>query len=228
MDFANLNQENNYIGKKLNPIKKIYQVLYNYYGPQHWWPGESPFEIMVGAVLTQNTSWQNVKKAINNIKTRNLLYPQKLFKIPLHRLAQIIKPCGFYKLKARRLKNLLRFLMENYNGDVALLSNRNLKTAELREKLLEIKGIGPETADSILLYALNRPVFVVDAYTRRVFSRHNFFSEDEKYSTIQQLFTENLPVAVQIYNEYHALIVQLAKEFCKKTPNCQPCPLNNL
>jgi len=205
---------------------KIYERLFDKFGPQHWWPGETPFEIMVGAILTQNTNWQNVEKAINNIKNSGLLDPKRLLankkKIP-----NLIRPSGFYQLKTNRLIEFLRYFVERYDGEI---KNFELKdTKSLRDELLSIKGIGPETADSILLYALNRPVFVVDAYTRRFLFRHKLIDDDADYDEIQRLFEENIPRNTRLYNEYHALIVRLGKEYCKKNePLCDICPLYNL
>jgi len=178
---------------------------------------------MVGAVLTQNTTWRNVEKAIGNLKAKKLLSINKLARLPVTELAQLIRPSGFYNIKAQRLHNLLYFLTQNYQGSLAKMSN--ISTKKLRTDLLSVKGIGEETADSILLYALLRPVFVVDAYTKRIFSRHKFFPYDTEYSKVQKLFTDNLPKSTKIYNEYHALIVRLAKEHCKKEPTCLKCPL---
>ncbi|MEO0093080.1 MAG: endonuclease III domain-containing protein [candidate division WOR-3 bacterium] len=206
-----------------NVIFQIYQKLFRHYGPQFWWPGKTKFEIIVGAILTQNTAWRNVEKAIKNLKDRKLLFPDKLFNLPASDLANLIRPTGYYNIKAKRLKSFLVFLRKRYQFNLARMNKTD--TLTLRQELLSVKGIGEETADSILLYAFNRPVFVVDAYTRRVFSRHKFFSSKATYSEIQKFFTANLPKDVKIYNEYHALIVRLAKEFCKKVPNCQNCPI---
>ncbi|MEO0106396.1 MAG: endonuclease III domain-containing protein [candidate division WOR-3 bacterium] len=204
----------------------IYEHLFNTFGAQHWWPGESPFEIMIGAILTQNTNWQNVEKAINNIKKADLLHPHKLLankdKIP-----KLIKPSGFYKLKSKRLIAFLKYFVERYGGDVKNFSQK--ETDYLRDELLSISGIGPETADSILLYALNRPVFVVDAYTRRILSRHKLINENWDYEQIRKFFENNLPADTQLYNEYHALLVRLGKQYCKKNdPLCDTCPIHNI
>ena len=212
--------------KRTKQIYPIYLKLYNHYGPQFWWPGESPLEVIVGAVLTQNTAWRNVEKAIRNIKLKKLLSIKKLTRLPVAELAQLIKPSGFYNIKAQRLHNLLSFLTQNYQGSLAKMNN--IPTEQLRNNLLSVNGIGFETADSILLYAFSKPAFVVDAYTRRIFSRHQFFPYATEYSAIQNLFTDNLPKRTKIYNEYHSLIVRLAKEHCKKTPNCSECLLSDL
>ena len=206
---------------------EIYGILLKRFGPQDWWPGDSPFEIMVGAVLTQNTNWTNVSKAIDNLKQENLLSFEKLHELDVELLAEKIRPAGYFNLKAKRLKNLLDFIDEGYDGSLEEMFAEDI--IGLREKILTVKGIGPETADSILLYAGNKPVFVVDAYTHRIFSRHSIIAEDEGYYEIQEYFSLSLPEDVKLFNEYHALIVQLGKEFCKKSkPLCSQCPLNEL
>lgn len=206
-------------------LMKIYNSLYNYFGPLNWWPGSTPFEIMVGAILTQNTSWSNVEKAINNLKKENLLNPQKLNCINREKLAQLIKPSGYFNIKSNRLKNFIAFYIENYKGSAKKMFYENGK--ELREKLLKVNGIGQETADSILLYAGNKPFFVVDAYTKRIFSRHDLISENDSYYQIQEFFMLNLPKNVELFNEFHAQIVMLGKTICtKRNPKCSICPLN--
>ena len=206
---------------------EIYEILLKHFGPQDWWPGDSPFEIMVGAVLTQNTNWTNVSKAIDNLKQENLLSFEKLHELDVELLAEKIRPAGYFNLKAKRLKNLLDFIDEEYDGSLEEMFAEDLYS--LREKILTVKGIGPETADSILLYAGHKPVFVVDAYTHRIFSRHSIIAEDEGYYEIQEYFSLSLPEDVKLFNEYHALIVRLGKEFCKKSkPLCSQCPLNEL
>jgi endonuclease-3 related protein len=208
-------------------INKIYNTLFKEFGPQHWWPGETRFEIIIGAILTQNTSWLNVEKAIANLKSASVLEPAKLHALDIAVLASLIKPAGYFNVKAKRLKNFLNWLFENHNG--SLQSVDRVNTSSLREQLLAIKGIGPETADSILLYAFNRPVFVVDAYTARVMVRHRLVSEyDLTYDSLQDLFTSHLEADAKMFNEYHALIVRLGKDFCKPRPNCDCCPLRHL
>jgi endonuclease-3 related protein len=207
-------------------LKEIYDLLYKRFGPQDWWPGDTPFEVIVGAILTQNTNWTNVEKAIINIKNADALTPDKLRCIDIAKLAALIRPAGYFNIKAKRLKNFLDWFFENYSGKLKNLEN--VPTAELREQLLSVKGIGPETADSILLYALNRPVFVVDAYTARICARHHLIDEDADYHRIQETFEFNLPSDIQLFNEYHALIVHLGKDFCKPTPKCEECPLSPL
>lgn len=203
----------------------IYQRLFKTFGQQHWWPGESPFEIMVGAILTQNTNWQNVEKAIDNIKKAGLLNPKDLLK-NRKKIPKLVRPSGFYKLKSKRLINFLKFFVGEYDGEFKKMAQE--PTGILRTKLLRIEGIGPETADSILLYALKKPVFVVDAYTRRILLRHKIIKEENTYEEIQKIFEKNLPVDVQFYNEYHALIVRLGKNYCKKNePLCDTCPISD-
>ncbi|HAV43054.1 TPA: hypothetical protein DCX15_03470 [bacterium] len=204
----------------------IYEKLFKAFGPRHWWPGESPFEIIIGAILTQNTAWTNVEKAINNLKDHSLLDPKRLNGTPQDRLAGLIRPAGYYQIKAERLKEFTRFLFANYDGDLEKMFSRDMW--ELRAELLGVKGIGLETADSILLYAGNKPIFVVDAYTRRILLRHNLIEEKATYSQIQDLFMDNLPQDIKLYNEFHALIVQVGKEICKPKPNCSLCPLREL
>ncbi len=192
-------------------------------GPQHWWPGETPFEVCVGAILTQNTNWKNVEKAIANLKSQNLLTPRQLYALPPKMLAELIRPAGYFNIKTRRLRNFLKFIIEEYEGDLDRMFTERLET--LREKLLSIKGIGPETADSILLYAGQKPVFVVDAYTRRIFLRHERISEEADYHEIQQYFSDHLSEEVPLFNEFHALIVHVGKNWCRpKMPDCEHCP----
>lgn len=210
-----------------NNYSEAYRLLYDHFGPQSWWPGDTPFEIMVGAILTQNTNWSNVQKAIHNLKSEGLLSYQSLSQLNVDEIAQFIRPAGYYNLKARRLRNLLDMVTIIYEGDLALFLEDDLGSA--RENLLAVKGVGPETADSILLYACGHPVFVVDTYTHRVFSRHNMVEEETDYSGIQEVFVEHLPQDMQLYNEFHALIVRVASTFCKKTkPLCGNCPLQGL
>lgn len=207
-----------------NIIYRIYKRLFSYYGAQNWWPGEDPFEIAIGAILTQNTNWSNVEKAIKNLKDAKLLNPKKLHEIPKTVLAELIRPAGYYNVKTDRLKSFVRFLVTNFSGDMERMKIED--SLSLRKKLLSVHGIGPETADSILLYALNKPVFVIDAYTKRVLSRHGILSYKATYDEYQRLFHKELDEDVSLFNEYHALIVRVGKDFCKSTPQCQKCPLN--
>ncbi len=204
----------------------IYSILYSAFGPQRWWPGETPFEIAVGAILTQNTNWGNVEKAIKNIKKDKSLSARALHEMPNKRLASLIKPTGYFNIKAKRLKEFLSFLVNHYKGSMKPMKTE--ETYALREKLLNVNGIGPETADSILLYALEKPVFVIDAYTKRVLQRHKLASEKATYHELQELFHKNLPTDVELFNEYHALFVRLGKEYCKPKPKCEGCPLENM
>lgn len=210
-----------------NEYQRAYELLSDHFGPQYWWPGETAIEIVVGAVLVQNTNWQNVEKAIANLQDSGVLSFEALVAMPTEQLAEYIRPSGFFNVKAKRLKALLGMIDEYYSGELDGLLEDGLW--EAREKLLSVKGVGQETADSILLYAAHQPIFVVDAYTHRVFSRHNLLDEETDYSTIQEIFMGNLEEDVQIYNEYHALIVAVAKRYCKKTkPLCDSCPLRDI
>ncbi len=205
-------------------LQLIFKRLYAAFGPQHWWPGESAFEVMVGAILTQSTSWSNVEKAISNLKKKKLLDAAKLDSLPVGKLAGLIKSAGYYNIKAARLKNFLRFFLTRYNADIKRMRQEN--AGILRQQLLAVKGIGPETADSILLYALQKPVFVVDAYTKRIFSRHNLIGPEAPYSQVQEFFTRHLKKDPELFNEYHALLVRLGKDYCRKqNPKCEICPL---
>jgi endonuclease-3 related protein len=208
-------------------IKRTYEILFKEFGPQHWWPGESPLEVIVGAILTQNTNWGNVEKAIRNLKS-NLkpFHPSTLHKISERKLAQLIRPAGYFNLKAKRLKNFVKFLFKEYDGQIEKMKEEPLAT--LRAKLLMVNGIGPETADSILLYALDKPAFVIDAYTKRFLYRHNIIPKDLDYHDVQKYFEKNLDNDRQLFNEYHALIVRLGKNFCKPTPKCEECVLKKI
>lgn len=201
----------------------IYHILYKTFGPQHWWPGDSPFEIAVGAILTQNTNWGNVEKAINNLKNSGTLNADILHKMPHAKLASLIKPAGYFNIKAKRLKHFLEFLINDYGGVIEDMKDEDLH--QIRHQLLEVNGIGPETADSILLYALDKPIFVIDAYTKRVLTRHDIIPESATYHEIQEIFLKNLPEDVPLYNEYHALFVMAGKHYCKPKPRCRECPL---
>lgn len=207
-------------------IIAAYHVLNEHFGNLHWWPGDSPLEIIVGAILTQNTAWQNVEKAIANLKTARLLSTDALLAISESYLAELIRPSGYYNIKARRLKAFFTCLQDGFHGNLDVMLGEETRT--LREKLLQVKGIGEETADSILLYAGGRPVFVVDAYTRRILTRHGVIRERLAYGEIQRLFMEHLPPDAPLYNQYHALLVNTGKNYCRKKPRCQVCPLNQL
>lgn len=205
-------------------LLNMYDAMLHELGPSYWWPGESMFEVAVGAVLTQNTSWTNVTKAMDNLKQAGLLSGEQLYAMPESELAERIRPAGYFRLKASRLKNLLIFLKNECRFNMASLKEQDMN--QLREKLLTVSGIGPETADSILLYALQMPCFVVDAYTRRLVTRHGLLPEDVDYEELRAYFMDVLPQDVPLYNEYHALIVRTAKTWCKKKkPLCDTCPL---
>lgn len=203
----------------------IYNVLLNAIGPRHWWPGETPLEIIVGAILTQNTAWKNVEKAIANLKKEGGLSLEALDKLPENELAELIRPSGYFNQKAKKIKIFVRYICSRYACSLEKMSERPL--APLREELLAIHGIGPETADSILLYAFEKPSFVVDAYTRRILLRHGWMTEKATYEDIRRFFMTFLPQDAALFNEFHALIVFVGNRFCKRTPNCSACPLRS-
>lgn len=210
---------------KYPEIKVAFDILLSTFGHQFWWPGDSPWEIALGTVLTQSTNWHNVEQAIDNLKCNDLLSPQLTLLTPHEQLAKAIRPSGFFNLKTQRLQALATWWLDYVTSDNNL-SQPDISTAELRNSLLKINGIGPETADSIMLYAFNRPIFVIDAYTRRFASRHLNIPANIEYDTMQNIFMENLPKEVKIYNEYHALIVYNAKYHCHKRTCNKSCPLN--
>ncbi len=216
--------------KARTSIPKVYHKMFAANGKQHWWPGDSAFEIMVGAVLTQNTAWTNVERAIDNLKQAKALSPEAIVKAHPKRLAAWLRPSGYFNIKAQRLKAMCRWLMEQ--GGVKRI--KKIPTSELRPALLAVHGIGPETADDILLYALRRPVFVIDAYTRRIFARLGLIKGSESYETLRHLFENALGQDEILFNEYHALIVAHGKDVCRKQPRCgacclaQYCPSNSL
>ncbi len=204
-------------------LMSLYRHLFRSFGPQRWWPARSRFEVIVGAILTQNTAWTNVKRAIAAMRAERVLNPREIDAAPRGRLARLIRSSGYYNMKAGRLKQFTRFLLTRYGGSVRRMFRTEL--ARLRQELLTISGIGEETADSILLYAGDRPIFVVDAYTRRVLERHGLIAKGATYGEIQRLFMEHLPADAALFNEYHALLVTVGKEYCRKTPRCERCPL---
>jgi len=212
--------------KDKNRLLQIYNLLYKVYGPRHWWPAESAFEVAVGAILTQNTNWQNVEKAISNLKRQNLLDPAKLKAVTLKRLAAAIRPSGYFNLKAKRLKSFVNYLLKDYDGNINQM--RKKTTLRLRQELLLINGIGPETADSILLYAVGKPIFVIDAYTKRILDCLGLSGPGSCYSDMQLLFMSKLPKSVKLYNEFHALIVAHGKHACRPKPRCASCTLRSL
>jgi len=207
-------------------VENIYQRLLLEFGPQKWWPARTRFEVIVGAILTQNTNWSNVEKAIENLRADHLLNPSRLKDVSVSQLASLIKPAGYFNIKAKRLKNFIDFFYQEYNGQLKVMAQEEIGL--LRRKLLAVNGIGPETADSILLYACDKPIFVVDAYTKRILSRHNLVKSDADYATIQNLFMESLKNESKMFNEYHALIVHVGKHFCKTKPLCDRCPINDI
>ncbi|MCK4743743.1 MAG: endonuclease [Sulfuriflexus sp.] len=203
-------------------LKGVYQSLFKKYGRQKWWPADSRFEVMVGAILTQNTAWLNVERALNNLKQATALSPKVIIETNHDVLAQWLKPSGYFNIKAERLKQFCHWYLEHDSYD----GLKYKRTARLREMLLSVKGVGPETADDILLYAFNRKVFVVDAYTRRLFSRLGFVEESIDYESLRAVFENELHAeTVKIFNEYHALIVMQGKEVCKTRPLCNECCL---
>ena len=205
------------------PLNEVYKTLLESWGPQHWWPGRTRFEVIVGAILTQNTAWTNVEKAIRRLRQEKALTPQRLHEVELDTLAEWIRPAGYFNVKARRLRAFTEALFEQFNGSLNQLFS--LPQSELRVTLLEIKGIGKETADSIILYAANRPQFVIDAYTRRMLERHGWADARADYDELAELFVTQLPPDTTLYNEFHALIVNLGKEYCRPRPRCEDCPL---
>lgn len=204
-------------------LMDIYEALRNAFGHRNWWPGETPFEMCVGAVLTQNTAWKNVAKAIENLVAHDALNPFTLYHMPLDELADLIRPSGYYNIKAKRLWNLVALLVEKYGGDLDALFA--LPIDALRAELLSVKGVGKETADSIVLYAARKPIFVVDAYTTRVLRRHGLVDDDADYDAVQELFHLHLPRDVALYNDFHAQFVAAGHHYCKKKPLCRQCPL---
>jgi len=208
--------------KSLN-ISELFDLLFTAWGPQHWWPGETPFEVAVGAVLTQNTAWTNVEKAICALKSHSVLDAAGLLALPQEELSELLRPAGYYHVKAGYLRSLSEWIRDRAGGEFASLEQE--ETATLRRDLLNVRGIGKETADSILLYAVGKPVFVVDAYTRRIAARLGLLPEKASYDRTQSFFTAQLPVNVSVYNEMHALLVRLAKEHCRVRPRCNGCPL---
>ena len=213
--------------KTLSPAalpSSYYQALHDHLGSQNWWPARTPFEVIVGAILTQNTSWTNVERAISHLRSANLLTPRALERVPFARLASLIRSSGYFRQKTKKLKAFVRFLRAEYSGSLARMFRT--PTLELREKLLAVHGIGPETADSILLYAGHKPVFVVDAYTRRIFSRHGWVPENVPYEELRSKIESALPPDVSRYNEFHALLVMAGKNWCRtREPRCSECPL---
>ena len=209
-------------------LDAMYRTMLGVLGPSDWWPGDTPFEVAVGAILTQNTNWQNVEKAIANLRQAGLLTPEAMHQAPLEVLQEMIRPSGYFRMKAVKLKNFLQLLHEAADLDMARLAAYPMR--ELRPMLLSVTGIGPETADSILCYALEKPSFVVDAYTFRILGRHGLVGEEADYHELRDVFMDNLPEDQALYNEYHALLVRVGHKWCKKNkPLCDNgCPLQPL
>jgi endonuclease-3 related protein len=208
----------------VNRIQQTFDVLFEAFGEQFWWPGDSPWEIAVGAVLTQNTSWTNVEKAIDNLKAIDCLDPHKTLQLPIPELEKAIYPSGFFRMKTQRLRAFTAWWLENVN-DESKLKPSNRTVENWRNNLLQVNGVGPETADSILLYAFDLPVFVIDAYTRRIASRHLGIASDISYNELQKIFMDNLSHDPAVYKEYHALLVHNAKNYCRKNECLTGCPL---
>jgi endonuclease-3 related protein len=208
-------------------LMDVYHVMYDAAGPRGWWPGRTRFEVVVGAILTQNTAWGNVEKAIKNLRHAGALNPRNMVLLTETELAELIKSSGYYRVKARRLMNFMRMLNDQYECSLNRLFRLEMK--QLRDVLLGVSGIGQETADSIILYAAEKPVFVIDAYTRRIFARHGWCSEKATYDELQELFMSRLPHDVPLFNEYHALLVYVGKHYCaRRSPQCEECPLKFL
>lgn len=211
--------------EKSENIRHIYTHLLSFFGPQGWWPGETRLEVIVGAILTQNVSWKNVEKSIENIKSRGLMNMESLLDMDENELQSLIRPAGYYRQKSKRLREMLSFVKENYGSIDAMSCDSGL-----RDKLLKIKGIGKETADSIMLYALDMPVFVVDAYTLRIFKRMGIIDDDskERYEEVREMVELALERKTEDLKEFHALLVELGKRYCRKKPECEVCPLNGI
>jgi len=205
-------------------LPQYFQAMSRRLGPMHWWPARGPFEVVVGAILTQNTAWANVERAIANLRRQRLLSVRALECVPLRKLAKLVRSSGYFRQKARKLKAFVKFLRQEHAGSLRKMFRT--PTEQLRERLLAVHGIGPETADSILLYAGGHAVFVVDAYTKRVLQRHGFVDEKAGYEEVRELFEKNLPRDPQLWNEYHALLVNVGKNWCRaRAPKCDQCPL---
>lgn len=207
-------------------LDTIYRRMHEHFGPTDWWPGETPFEVAIGAILTQNTAWTNVEKAIINLKREKLLSPRKILACPQEALEQALRPSGYFRQKAARVQRFSQHLVDRYGGSMRRMAKRPLE--DLRVELLSLNGIGPETADDILLYACEKPVFVVDAYTRRILSRHGHVDPKIGYEDLRAVFEDHLAHNVAHFKEYHGLIVYTGKDYCRSRPNCDGCPLQKL
>jgi len=204
-------------------LLSFYRKLENHFGPTGWWPGDTRFEIAIGAILTQNTAWTNVEKAIGRLKAARALSPRAILEASDEELHEYLRPSGYFRVKSERVRSFCTHLVERYGGRMSRMARRPL--GPLREELLDIHGIGPETADDILLYACDKPVFVVDAYTRRILRRHGFHPHDVPYEELRAWFESRLPAELALYREFHALIVYTGKDFCRTRPRCEGCPL---
>lgn len=215
-----------------HPLKQAYAMMFSHYGHLHWWPGETPFEVCVGAILTHNTSWKNVERAIHNLKQAHALDPKSMHEMRAGELARLIHPSGYHNVKARRLKAFLAVLVERFEGSLERFFAGS--PAEVRERLLDIHGIGPETADSMMLYAGGHSSFVIDAYTKRIFFRHRWCEQNSDYANLKKLCESALPASaphelLDYWQDYHAQLVNIGKDFCRKSkPLCEQCPLHPL
>ena len=209
--------------KKLT-VNILYKELLQHFGRQYWWPGDTREEIIIGAVLTQNTNWGNVEKAINNLKRNNCLTLGEIVKLNRKKLAEFIKPSGYFNIKAKRLMCVAEFFVNSFDYD--LKKWEKIDTFKIRKQLLEVKGVGEETADSILNYAFDKKIFVVDAYTKRLNFRHMLTDDNADYGELQKFFSDNLKGDIEDFKELHALIVMLGKNYCRPKPRCEFCPLN--
>jgi endonuclease-3 related protein len=208
----------------VSQLPEIYRTLFARFGPQRWWPAQEPFEVIIGAILTQSTAWTNVEKAITSLKAAGMLSAKGIRQLPEAKLPALIRPSGYYNVKARKLKAFVEWFGERYGDSLDKMFSGDIPL--LRRELLAVYGVGEETADSIILYAGNKPVFVIDAYTRRIIERLGLAPQSNSYAAYQSLFMSSLPPDAALYNEYHALLVKLGKDFCRKKPLCEECPLN--
>ena len=204
-------------------LLEIYHELLERLGPRYWWPADDPFEVIIGAILTQNTAWSNAATAIANLKNQGLLYPDAIRHVTTEKLAEIIRASGYFNQKSKKIKEFVKYFFIRYDGSINKMREQEIHS--LRAELLELHGIGPETADAILLYALGKPIFVIDAYTRRILHRHGWHNEKATYQELQEFFMTRLPKDVQLYNEYHALFDFVGHNYCRKSPLCHECPL---
>jgi endonuclease-3 related protein len=212
------------VSEREDLLREVYDRLYAAFGPQHWWPAQSSFEVILGAILTQNTAWKNVAAAIQNLREKDMLSFEAICAIPAEELAILIRPSGFYNQKAKKIKNFCNYIQSCRQGDLEGFLSREAET--MRSELLEVRGIGPETADSIVLYAAFQPSFVVDAYTFRILSRHGWIDESIGYEDLRDFFMSALEPDVPFFQEFHALLVRTGHLYCRKTPQCGSCPLN--